>query len=507
MRKLSVTGYQLTVFAMLFALCPLRGPAATNVNLNFTWQQINSNIATVAESSANWDLAYGWGNHTLAGYATGTPLYVESDPVWTAASSSVWSAIGTAAGSVVSVNGQTGTVVLTAASLGAVTSESDPVWTAASNGVQSSIANLQSSISSVSNAAVQRIVLNGTTNTPTSGTVNLGTISGGGSVTNVEVFTPNMIRLLSVTPSVASAGTAAANGAYADSGTTADGKPVYTNAACKIRFHTLTGKWQIENSAGSTTYYYQSTAQSVPWSGRWSTAAGTAPAPTVTAANNTVADIEEVAASAAQSVKTIILNGVTNAPVDGVVDLGTIESGGGAVTNVEVFMPNGVSVWMVETNTLVDSFIASGAGYPDANGLYTQLTSELYTNATTGAYLQYFAGPPGTEAWFLYHNEYDRYSVTTTSTTPWLESGWTDSWGGSILPVPTFSTSSVETNQLASLTNSLQRVTEPSASTDSGRAGQTSISADTNQFFYWFSPTAVSGTTTGIWLRVEGSAF
>ncbi len=34
----------------------------------------------------DWDTAYGWGDHAAAGYATGTPLYVESDPLWTAAS-------------------------------------------------------------------------------------------------------------------------------------------------------------------------------------------------------------------------------------------------------------------------------------------------------------------------------------------------------------------------------------------------------------------------------------
>ena len=42
---------------------------------------------------SNFSAAFGWGNHADAGYATGSPVYIESDPVWGAASNGVWTAI------------------------------------------------------------------------------------------------------------------------------------------------------------------------------------------------------------------------------------------------------------------------------------------------------------------------------------------------------------------------------------------------------------------------------
>jgi len=47
----------------------------------------------------------------------------------------------------------------------------------------------------------------------------------------------------------------------------------------------------------------------------------------------------------------------------------------------------------------------------------------------------------------------------------------------------------------------------PTGSTASGLSGNMSMSSDTNRFLYWFSPTAVSGSTTGVWLRVSGETF
>ena len=46
--------------------------------------------------TGNWSTAYGWGNHALGGYATGTPLYVESDPAWHSGTGAIWTAIGNA---------------------------------------------------------------------------------------------------------------------------------------------------------------------------------------------------------------------------------------------------------------------------------------------------------------------------------------------------------------------------------------------------------------------------
>jgi len=449
--------------------------AATNVQLNFTWQQINSNLALVAAGHVNWDLAYAWGNHALAGYATGTPLYVESDPAWHSGTGALWSAI-----SAVSPAGYAGVsnAAVTAygwgyhATNGYLTASNETaLYTAISNAAPENY----SAVSNAAMSAVQRIILNGITNTPTSGTVNLGTIeSGGGAVTNVEIFMPNGIRLLSVYPEVASAGTAEANGAYADSGTITDGNPVYTNAACKIRYYTVTGKWQIENSAGSTTYYYQSSAQSVPWSGTWSTAAGTAPAPTVTAITNTVADLEEVAADAAESVKTVILNGVTNNPVGGAVDLGSISAGD--PTNISINAASGlIEVYGFFDEMLPSGFVVYGAGYEQVNGQYNALGGGIFTNTATGAYAAYVEPD-----WTLIHGGNSIFGA----------SSWTQtnapiglSWGffePIYQPLPSVTLTGSVRRVVADLTNSLQWVSAPTGSVATGRSGQVGVSADTN---------------------------
>jgi hypothetical protein len=77
------------------------------------------------------DTAYGWGNHATNDYATGTPIYVESDPNWGAVSNDITSKAGhgdTAYGwGNWSTNGlATGTPVYV---------ESDPNWGAVSNTV------------------------------------------------------------------------------------------------------------------------------------------------------------------------------------------------------------------------------------------------------------------------------------------------------------------------------------------------------------------------------------
>ena len=79
----------------------------------------------------NWDTAYGWGDHSTAGYLT---EFTESDPTVpqhvkdiTEAQITAWDAgTGGGGGAVDSVNGQTGTVVLTASDVGAIDTETDP---------------------------------------------------------------------------------------------------------------------------------------------------------------------------------------------------------------------------------------------------------------------------------------------------------------------------------------------------------------------------------------------
>lgn len=78
---------------------------------------------------ANWDTAFGWGDHSTAGYLT---EFTESDPTVpqhvkdiTEAQITAWDS-GTGGGAVDSVNGQTGEVVLTASDVGAIDTETDP---------------------------------------------------------------------------------------------------------------------------------------------------------------------------------------------------------------------------------------------------------------------------------------------------------------------------------------------------------------------------------------------
>ena len=79
----------------------------------------------------NWDTAYGWGDHSTAGYLT---EFTESDPTVpqhvkdiTEAQITAWdSGTGGGGGAVDSVNGQTGEVVLTASDVGAIDTETDP---------------------------------------------------------------------------------------------------------------------------------------------------------------------------------------------------------------------------------------------------------------------------------------------------------------------------------------------------------------------------------------------
>jgi len=95
-----------------------------------SWPAVSNDITGKA---GHGDTAYGWGNHATNDYATGTPLYVESDPNWGAVSNDITSKAGhgdTAYGwGNWSTNGlATGTPVYV---------ESDPSWGAVSNDITS----------------------------------------------------------------------------------------------------------------------------------------------------------------------------------------------------------------------------------------------------------------------------------------------------------------------------------------------------------------------------------
>jgi hypothetical protein len=83
------------------------GGSSSCVETDPVWSAVSAAITTNAGKGA---AAYDWGNHATAGYATGTPVYGESDPIWNAQKSSY--ATGTP------LYGYT---------------ETDPVWTSASN--------------------------------------------------------------------------------------------------------------------------------------------------------------------------------------------------------------------------------------------------------------------------------------------------------------------------------------------------------------------------------------
>jgi hypothetical protein len=220
----------------------------------------------------------------------------------------------------------------------------------------------------------------------------------------------------------------------------------------------------------------------------------------VTAVTNTVADLEGVAASSAEAVKTVILNGVTNNPVGGAVDLGSISAG--EPTNISINAASGlIEVYGFFDEMLPSGFVVYGAGYEQVNGQYNALGGGIFTN-TTGAYAAY-AEPD----WTLIHGGNSIFGASSwTQTNAPIGLLWSF-FDPIYQPLPSVTLTGSVRRVVADLTNSLQRVSAPTGSVAAGRSGQVSFSADTNQYFYWFSPTAVSADTTGIWLRVEGSTF
>ena len=89
------------------------------------------NDARISDTQiTNWDTAYGWGDHSTAGYLT---EFTEADPTVpqhvkdiTEAQITAWDSGTGGGGAVDSVNGQTGEVTITAADLGALETEADP---------------------------------------------------------------------------------------------------------------------------------------------------------------------------------------------------------------------------------------------------------------------------------------------------------------------------------------------------------------------------------------------
>jgi len=181
----------------------------------------------------------------------------------------------------------------------------------------------------------------------------------------------------------------------------------------------------------------------------------------------------------------------------------TTLEGGTTITNLNVFQPNDVVVLRIDCS----AFTATNAGSAEINGTYTNLNGltgqlAIYTNLATGSYSSFYSGH-----WRLTYGgsvEYYYGSLGDPQTNPWEEPTWSV-WDGTP-PAPTV-TGIFATNIVASLSNSWQWVSAPTGSTSSGEARQIAVPADTNQFLYFFQPAAVSGSTTGIWLRVLGETF
>ena len=74
---------------------PLTGGGALSEDLTLALPAATAEANGYLASNdwSNFSAAFGWGNHADAGYATGSPVYIESDPVWGAASDGVWTAI------------------------------------------------------------------------------------------------------------------------------------------------------------------------------------------------------------------------------------------------------------------------------------------------------------------------------------------------------------------------------------------------------------------------------
>jgi hypothetical protein len=142
----------------------------------------------------------------------------------------------------------------------------------------------------------------------------------------------------------------------------------------------------------------------------------------------------------------------------------------------------------------------------DANAYWTLTPTDQHETILMTTYEYSYPSPPYISFWFYYDDTEDYTNVVTsgevkmydlTNAVRMVESR----------PVSLGDLSVTGTLTHARLTNFISFVTAPTGSVASGSAGQYSVSSDTNQFFYWYSPTAVSGSKTGIWLRVLGESF
>jgi hypothetical protein len=321
---------------------------------------VNSNIARVISSAANWDSAYAWGNHALAGYATGTPLYVESDPAWHSGTGALWSAIG-----------------------------------AASN-----------------TNAVTAVIVNGVTNTPTNGVVDLGTITGG----DTNAITAVIVNGVTNTPTAG----------VVDLGETTDPYAVTRIFVNGVANYPVFGSVDLGTITGSDT----NAVKKIILNGVTNTpSSGTVTLPTIPT----------------NPVTKIILNGITNTPASGTVNLGTITSDV-PVTNVSVYPPNDCVVLTIPTN----AFVLSGADNINKEGIYTKVSSTLYTNVATGAHCFY-----DIDTWVIeFDAESTAYFLETTNESPWLVSSDAGLWGYSSEYMSTPPTlTGYSTNKLASLSD------------------------------------------------------
>jgi len=154
-----------------------------------------------------------------------------------------------------------------------------------------------------------------------------------------------------------------------------------------------------------------------------------------------VAVLEALPEIPTNAVTSIVLNDATNAPIDGVVDLGTVEVD---VTNVYINVEDGgVAVYSLVVST--NQLLVSGAGVTNCNGIYSSTNSTpitgdtIYTN-TTGMEIWNVGG----WAWYLSDLAHDyNYYIQEEPGDP--SNPWDGEWdilSGAYDPAPSVSLNS-----------------------------------------------------------------
>jgi hypothetical protein len=327
--------------------------------------------------------------------------------------------------------------------------------------------------------AVTSIVLNGLTNSPTDGIVDLGTIEpGGGSetITNLVIASPGNAVITEEVENVITLkgfGTEY-DGTYTNMSAESEWSDDYYNGTHLLGAGTYEGeyRWNFYNVSDSVYFIAGSSPATNPWE---------------------VVSWEFIDTGVSVS----------------------ISSGNMVVSG---YSDSGINGTYTNSNGLADKLVVWGNGYGTiefANDRWKiSDTNSIVLWSQIDAYNEYDE-PRDVTLW-------STNTSTSAAVYPYVITANLTELGATVpqlaADLQTLDTSfgsisnrvellEEKTNVWNGVTNSLQWVSMPIDSVSSGNSGQYSISSDTNRFFYWYSPTAVSGSTTGIWLRVEGSTF